>query len=82
MNPCLNGGVCVNHEPFYRCDCPTGYFGENCEFLQQGQIIRLSMGALAAILVCLLNILSESSPPLILPPPLPPSSSSFPSDIT
>lgn len=58
-NPCLNGGLCINREPFYLCDCPDGYFGENCEFLQQGQIVRLSMGALAAILVCLLIILSE-----------------------
>lgn len=58
-NPCLNGGICINREPFYLCDCPDGYFGENCEFLQQGQIVRLSMGALAAILVCLLIILSE-----------------------
>lgn len=59
-NPCLNGGVCLNREPFYLCDCPSGYLGDNCEFHQQGQIVRLSMGALAAILVCLLVILSES----------------------
>ena len=58
-NPCLNGGVCINREPFYLCDCPSGYLGDNCEFHQQGQIVRLSMGALAAILVCLLVILSE-----------------------
>ncbi|KAI9558984.1 hypothetical protein GHT06_015773 [Daphnia sinensis] len=58
-NPCLNGGLCINREPFYLCDCPDGYLGENCEFHQQGQIVRLSMGALAAILVCLLVILSE-----------------------
>ena len=63
-NPCLNGGVCINREPFYLCDCPDGYFGENCQFLQQGQIVRLSMGALAAILVCLLVILSESTAPV------------------
>ena len=62
-NPCLNGGICVNREPFYMCDCPDGYFGDNCQFLQQGQIVRLSMGALAAILVCLLIILSESPNP-------------------
>ncbi len=58
-NPCLNGGICINREPYYLCDCPDGYFGENCEVHQQGQIVRLSMGALAAILVCLLVILSE-----------------------
>ena len=66
-NPCLNGGACINREPFYMCDCPSGYFGANCEFLQQGQIVRLSMGALAAILVCLLVILSEEAPPLTKP---------------
>lgn len=63
-NPCLNGGVCINREPFYLCDCPSGYLGDNCEFHQQGQIVRLSMGALAAILVCLLVILSELPPSL------------------
>lgn len=59
--PCLNGGVCVNQEPKlrYRCDCPDGFWGENCELIQEGQTLKLSMGALAAILVCLLIILSE-----------------------
>ena len=59
--------MCINREPFYVCDCPDGYLVENCEFHQQGQIVRLSMGALAAILVCLLVILSEFlQAPLIL----------------
>ena len=59
--------ACINREPFYVCDCPDGYLDENCEFHQQGQIVRLSMGALAAILVCLLVILSEFlQTPLIL----------------
>lgn len=59
--PCLNGGTCVNEEPHlrYRCICPDGYWGENCELIQEGQTLKLSMGALAAILVCLLVILSE-----------------------
>nr|BAD91055.1 Af2-cadherin [Artemia franciscana] len=56
-SPCLNGGVCLNREPFYVCACPEGYLGDHCELLQQGRIVRLSMGALAAILVCLLVIL-------------------------
>lgn len=59
--PCLNGGQCVNQEPRlrYRCICPDGYWGENCELIQEGRTLRLSMGAFAAILVCLLIILSE-----------------------
>lgn len=59
--PCLNGGRCENLEPRlrYRCHCPDGFWGENCELIQEGQTLKLSMGALAAILVCLLIILSE-----------------------
>ena len=59
--PCLNGGTCVNQEPRlrYRCNCQDGYWGENCELIQEGQTLKLSMGALAAILVCLLVILSK-----------------------
>ncbi|XP_035701024.1 neural-cadherin isoform X3 [Folsomia candida] len=58
-NPCLNNGVCSNREVPYRyyCECPPGYWGQNCELYQEGQILTLSMGALAAILVCLLIIL-------------------------
>lgn len=65
--PCLNGGTCMNRphgEGFY-CLCPDGFGGDLCGALRQEKIMRLSMAALAAILVCLLNILSEC--------PLPPS---------
>ncbi|XP_073827129.1 neural cadherin isoform X6 [Musca autumnalis] len=57
--PCLNGATCINLEPRmrYRCICPDGFWGENCELVQEGQTLKLSMGALAAILVCLLIIL-------------------------
>uniref|UniRef100_A0A1B0GHQ4 Putative cadherin egf lag seven-pass g-type receptor n=1 Tax=Lutzomyia longipalpis TaxID=7200 RepID=A0A1B0GHQ4_LUTLO len=57
--PCLNGATCINLEPRlrYRCICPDGFWGENCELIQEGQTLKLSMGALAAILVCLLIIL-------------------------
>lgn len=59
--PCMNGAECINLEPRlrYRCVCPDGFWGENCELIQEGQTLKLSMGALAAILVCLLIILSE-----------------------
>lgn len=59
--PCRNGGSCVNREPGYRCHCPEGFWGENCELVQEGRTLKLSMGALAAILVCLLIIMSEQS---------------------
>lgn len=59
--PCMNGATCINLEPRlrYRCICPDGFWGESCELVQEGQTLKLSMGALAAILVCLLIILSE-----------------------
>lgn len=61
-NPCHNGGQCVNRETAerYNCLCPSGYSGNNCELMQEEQILRLSMGALAIILICLLSILGES----------------------
>lgn len=61
--PCLNGGACINLEPKlrYRCVCSDGFVGENCELIQEGQTLKLSMGAMAAILVCLLMILSKSN---------------------
>lgn len=58
-DPCQNGGTCHNQDPSYICDCPRGYYGKNCELLQEGRTVRLSLGALAAILVCLLIILGK-----------------------
>ncbi|KAL9987869.1 hypothetical protein ACROYT_G002244 [Oculina patagonica] len=30
-NPCKNGATCVNLDGSYRCDCKSGYSGNNCE---------------------------------------------------
>lgn len=57
--PCHNGGTCINlgrGQGFY-CECPEGFKGELCNALKQEKEMRLSTAALAAILICLLNIL-------------------------
>ena len=62
LSICQNGGTCVNRDRgqgFY-CICPSAYSGEVCNALRQEKVMRLSTAALAAILICLLNILSKS----------------------
>ncbi len=58
--PCVNNGFCENlgpESPYgYRCICTEGFLGHNCELHQQEQSIQLGLGALAAILVCILLI--------------------------
>lgn len=30
-NPCYNGGSCVGNSSYYKCNCPLGYGGVDCE---------------------------------------------------
>lgn len=59
--PCLNGGTCINQEPRlrYRCVCPENFWGENCEFMKERQALKFSTSALAAVIACLLIIISK-----------------------
>lgn len=61
--PCLNGGTCINQEPRlrYRCVCPENFWGENCMFMKERQALKLSTSALAAVIACLLIIISKSN---------------------
>lgn len=29
--PCLNGGTCTSNQGSYKCTCPSGFNGNNCE---------------------------------------------------
>ena len=33
-NPCDNNGVCTNYKDSYKCSCPSGYIGLDCEIYQ------------------------------------------------
>jgi len=59
--PCLNGGTCINQEPRwrYRCICPENFLGENFMFMKERQALKLSTSAFAAVIGCLLIIISE-----------------------
>ena len=30
-NPCKNGGTCIDGVNMFTCDCPTGFYGYNCD---------------------------------------------------
>ena len=62
-HPCMNGAICVNLDNGngFQCICAEGYSGDLCDAVHQEKVMRLSNAALAAILICLANILSECS---------------------
>ena len=31
---CSNGGTCIDQNPGYRCECRTGYVGDDCEICE------------------------------------------------
>lgn len=31
MSPCLNGGICIDSEPTFKCICHAEYYGTFCE---------------------------------------------------
>ena len=61
-NPCKNGGKCVDHMNRFTCVCTPGWKGTFCEIEQRPvrkPPLKFSVGAIIAILVCLLLILSK-----------------------
>lgn len=56
--------MCVNLDNGngFQCICPDGFSGDLCDAVHQEKVMRLSTAALAAILICLINILSECTP--------------------
>lgn len=60
----MNGAMCVNLDNGngFQCICPDGFSGDLCDAVHQEKVMRLSTAALAAILICLINILSECTP--------------------
>ncbi|XP_059060577.1 neural-cadherin isoform X1 [Achroia grisella] len=60
MNPCRNGGSCIDREPSrrYDCICAFGYTGHDCELeLLASGIITPSRDFIIAIIVCLFLLL-------------------------
>ncbi|GAB6020929.1 hypothetical protein CHUAL_003573 [Chamberlinius hualienensis] len=55
--PCKNGGICLNNDGGYLCECPEPFVGQTCDSLHEEQKLALGTGALAAILVCALCVL-------------------------
>lgn len=58
--PCINGGICKDHNPpqRYECKCPLGYTGGHCELeLALAGAIKPSRDFIIAVIVCLFVLL-------------------------
>lgn len=57
----MNGGICLNLDngQGFQCICQEGFSGDLCDAVHQEKVMRLSTAALAAIVICLVNIISE-----------------------
>lgn len=60
--PCINGGICKDHEPplRYVCLCPEDYTGIHCELeLARSGAIKPSRDFILAVIVCLTLLLGK-----------------------
>ncbi|XP_068200505.1 neural-cadherin-like [Palaemon carinicauda] len=57
-DPCLNGGTCFVQESSYTCSCPQGYQGTNCQLAYEPANSRVTLGAMAILIFCLIIIIA------------------------
>ncbi|XP_066975574.1 neural-cadherin-like [Macrobrachium rosenbergii] len=57
-DPCMNGGTCFVQESSYTCSCPQDYHGTNCQLANEPSDPRVSLGALAIIIFCMIIIIA------------------------
>ncbi len=59
--PCVNGGTCLRSEEGFKCTCPLGYEGLNCETSKCISVILLCMCVISLTLVLFIVWLNRSS---------------------
>jgi hypothetical protein len=63
LHPCHNGGQCVGTPNAYKCRCPTGYGGTNCEQgMFQGWISRRKVRRSQFVICNGFNLYSFNNP--------------------